>query len=64
MIARIGLAIIALGVALQCGALSLVPAILRAPRRRDVQPFLVAFAIGTAVLFLGSTLVGLAVAFH
>ena len=64
MVARIGLAVIAVGVALQCGALSLLPAVLRTPRRRATREFFIAFVISAAVIFLGSTIFGMAVAFH
>ena len=60
MVMRIGIAVIAIGVALQCGALTRWGAVPRAPQRGWPREALIAFAVSTAVIFLGSALYGIA----
>lgn len=64
MVLRIGVAVMALGVALQLGVYSLWGVMPRKPQRGWSRQAFTAWVISTAVIFLGSTIYGFALAFR
>ena len=64
MVLRLGRAVIAIGVVLQWGAFTLWGPVPHMLRRGWLREALIALAISTAMIFLGSVLYGFALAFH